>query len=166
MEQSFMIRQLLARLDLPSGICLSDIETAIDTAQKTIKDHETELRTAKVTMEHALNRLKSRVRKRWPELYHGLVPFSIKLATEQAIEFETFVSSPGAYDAMQSAKQHIENLDNELLEIRRREAKQQRLLRICKNVVLEKNLPLVASSQVVQTYEKLVSMERGSLSPR
>jgi len=81
-------------------------------------------------------------------------------------EFEEFACKPGAYDASKSATHHFDCLEQKLLEVHRKEAKLQRLLRACENVVLEMNLPSLASNLVVQYYDRLLSIELGSLSNR
>ncbi len=162
-EQRVIIQRLCARVGLDEREAVSEVDGEIETAKEEIERLEEQLSVAERRRDESLDRLKNRVRRRWPELYHGLVPYSIELATMHSEEFREFVSSLGAYDAWEAATNYVEEVESQLVGLQHREAKLQRLIRACDSVSLEINFRKTASRSEKRTYERMLTIERSTL---
>jgi 2-phospho-L-lactate guanylyltransferase (CobY/MobA/RfbA family) len=101
----------------------------------------------------------------WPELNAEYAPLAMALASERGEEFARVVSELAAYEALARARDRAKDLQEELLDMQRVEAKLQRLLRTCENVVLGANLPIVAPQEIVERFEQLLHLEEDVLAP-
>jgi hypothetical protein len=100
---------------------------------------------------------------RWPELENLLSSTATSLLTSRAAEFEQQVESHAKYDDYSQLSDEIAALEEERFELERRWVKCQRLVRVLENVALARNLPCVASPDIVRRYERLVAAEEGGL---
>lgn len=108
-------------------------------------------------------RIADSLKKRWPELENVLSSTATSLLTGRADVFEEAVESHPQYQDFSRLGEEISALKEERFELERRWAKCRRLKRILENVALARNLPSVASSDIVRRYERLVAAEESSL---
>ena len=103
--------------------------------------------------------LRNRVTSEWPELnnpFHPVLPQLLRDQGEQILQ--TITKHPRAA-RLQPLQKEIEQLQSQLLDLDRRWAKTQRLLKALETVALAANLPQVASEEVQQRYERLLQAE-------
>jgi hypothetical protein len=103
------------------------------------------------------------VRGIWPELNSAYAPLAVALASERAEEFIARVSALDSYRELREATAARQQANDAQLNLERTEAKVQRLLRTCEDIVLAANLPKVATPEIAARYEQLVKLECGTL---
>ena len=108
--------------------------------------------------------LRSRLTRDWPELNNPFNPVLSKLLKEQSQQILATAKSHPRYARSLQLKQEVDQLEARLLDLDRRWAKAQRLLRALETVALAANLPQVASEQIQQRYAELLNAEAATFS--
>ena len=108
--------------------------------------------------------LRSRLTRDWPELNNPFNPVLPKLLKEQSEQILATAKSHPRYARSLQLKQEVDQLEARLLDLDRRWAKAQRLLRALETVALAANLPQVASEQMQQRYAELLNAEAATFS--
>jgi hypothetical protein len=108
-------------------------------------------------------RIAADLRNRWPELENLLSATATSLLTTRAAEFEEAVLSHERYSDFSQLGEEIAALEAQRFELERQWVKCRRLERVLENVALARNLPLVASPDVVRRYERLMAAEESTL---
>jgi hypothetical protein len=85
------------------------------------------------------------------------------LASERADEFVQDVNRLASYRELLRAREEKVRAADARLDAERTEAKMQRLLRTCEEVILAANLSKVAPAEIVARYEQLVQLEDSTL---
>jgi hypothetical protein len=105
------------------------------------------------------------VLNRWPDLENAWNPRVQDILSREANDVTAFIESHANYGKMIALRGEVDGLNEQKLDLDRRWAKCQRLLRALENVALAHNLPLVATPELVQRYEQLLAAERGVFPP-
>lgn len=154
---------LVEKLELdPTG----DVSQVAGAVQRTARDAQRLRRDAgRATSQYnrARDRVKSEVRREWPELASEVTPMLAALMAERAAEFEGKVTNMPGYQNMERLGKERDLKNGLSLKARKTEALALRLQHVVKRIVLSANLPHVASPQVVDRYRELLALESGSL---
>ncbi|MEX2318098.1 MAG: hypothetical protein WD669_13150, partial [Pirellulales bacterium] len=157
-DQRAILEQLPVRLGLGGAATVEDVRRRLEKANSEIDALNGQLSDATQKNTAALTKVREEVRRIWPELNSDYAPLAMSLANERADEFAPRVSGMASYRDFTSAHAAQEVVADARLDAERMEAKVQRLLRTCEDVVLAANLPKVATPEIVARYEKLVEL--------
>lgn len=116
------------------------------------------------TRDKLRKQIAKRLKTRWPELTNTLSKTATELLTKKANEFTQAVKTDSAYSRYASLGAEANLLDDKRLDLERKWAKCQRVVRLLENVALTHNLPLLADSGVVQRYAELLDLEQSKMS--
>ncbi|MCG8651253.1 MAG: hypothetical protein MI861_15550, partial [Pirellulales bacterium] len=106
--------------------------------------------------------LTNAVVRQWPSfLADGFQPRMMELASSRGDEFVKFIKAQPQTDAWEQAEAKVKKLLKKSDEFSVKEAKGKRLIRTLENVLLEHNLPLVASEQRQNEVTRLLDLEHG-----
>ncbi len=130
------------------------------TNQKTQINRDLRTKTRELT--NLRKELRSRLTRDWPELNNLFNPALPKLLREQSQQILASVEKHPRYGRSQQLQQEVDRLQSQLLDLDRRWAKAQRLLRALETVALAANLPQVASQEIQQRYAQLLKAEAGT----
>jgi hypothetical protein len=162
-DQRAILEQLPARLGLRNGASVDDVRRRLDAADDEISAAGGRLAEASNRYADALAIARDDVRGIWPELNSAYAPLAVALASERAEEFVTRVSALDSYRELREATAARQQANDAQLNLERTEAKVQRLLRTCEDIVLAANLSKVATPEIAARYEQLVKLECGTL---
>jgi hypothetical protein len=164
-DQRAILEKLPEKLGLNAKPTVEEVERRLKQVEGNSKAAGVQLAAAAETHSRALERVQEEVREIWPELNATYPPLAMELASERAEEFVQRVGELPAYNALSKATERQQQLSDEQLAIAREEARLQRLLGTCEDIVRSANLLLVAPAEIVHRYQKLVAMEEGTLVP-
>jgi hypothetical protein len=161
------VRAVLEQLPLRVGLAR---DSSIDDLRRRLADVEAEIENTSGERDAASRRYsrqlataQEEVRRIWPELHSDYAPLAVALASERADEFVARVTALDSYRQCVAARQAEQQASEARLNAERMEAKLQRLLRTCEDVVLAANLPKVATPEIVARFEQLTALESGTL---
>ncbi|HIA18213.1 MAG TPA: hypothetical protein EYN70_02140 [Planctomycetaceae bacterium] len=121
-----------------------------------------DLRTKNRELASLRKELRSLLTKAWPELNNPFNPALPKLLAEQSKQILASAAKHPRYDRSVQLQKEVDQLQSQLLNLDRRWAKAQRLLRALETVALAANLPKVASKEIQQRYTQLLKAEAGT----
>ncbi len=157
-----MIEQLSRKSELASTATIEAIHRKLeDVKSKSMVANVKNCRPPREPDESTLERVQEQIKELWPELAEDYSPLAMELTSDRADEFVATVGAMPAYSAMTRCASCSKWQRKESHDVERIEAKLQRLLRTCENVVLAANLPIVAPAEIVKRYEKLIALEGG-----
>jgi hypothetical protein len=165
-DERAILEQLPARLGLGNGATVEDVRRRLEQADGEIAAADDKLSEAAGLYDAALGRVRGEVRRIWPELHSDYSPLAMALASERAEEFAGRVSALESYQALRFASREQQRATDARLDAERTEAKVQRLLRTCEDVVLAANLPKLVTPEVVRRYEQILALEGGTLAAK
>jgi hypothetical protein len=103
---------------------------------------------------------------RWPELANRWDPKVFELLQNNGVELVATVEQHPQYSEFQRLHDELDAMAKRKLDLERRWAKTQRLLRIIENITLAANLKLVTTPDAQARYRRLIELEAGSLADR
>ena len=166
-EASPIDRSIIDQLAEKLSIDLrGDVKQLDETKDRLNRQLQRARRTAsRVIGEHrrALDRVRDEVRREWPELDAELSPLLASLMAERSEEFESKVTAMRSYQSLTRLAEQKETANQAVLDGRKDEALALRMEQMLKRVVLEANLPKIASTQVVNRYHELLALESSGL---
>jgi hypothetical protein len=162
-DQRAILEQLSARLGIRAGATVEDVRRRLEAAERDIQAANARLNEATNRYDDAVAVARDDVRRIWPELNSTYAPLAIALGSERSQEFISRVMSLESFEELRLARAARERATDDRLNMDRTEAKVQRLLRICEDVVLAMNLPKVATPEIVKRYEQLLKLEADTL---
>jgi hypothetical protein len=162
-EQRAVLEQLPARLGLGQDVTVEDVRRRLALAVAEIAAASETLSEASRQNSDALEAVRDDIRHIWPELHSAYAPLAVALGSERADEFLAKVTALDSYRSYRDAHTAEARALDARLDADRLEAKVQRLLRTCEEVVLAANLPKVATLEVVARYEQILALESGTL---
>jgi hypothetical protein len=165
-EQRAILEQLPTRVGIAAGSTVEDVRRRLREAQSAIDAAGTELGRASRRNSEALASVQGDVRRIWPELRSDMSPLAMALASERSDEFVSRVAGLDSYHDFITARAEHEKASQKRLDAQRTEAKVQRLLRTCEDIVLAANLPKLATPEIAKRFERLLELEAGKLSGR
>lgn len=146
---------------------------SVESLRAKLAEHEKEIREAaerlaraKRTTRGAKDRAQQDIHAVWPELKLPYAPLADELASAEPKDFVQRVEGLSSYAALRAALEREAALDKEHLDLERRRAKVERLLRTAENVVLAANLAAVATPEIVARYEQLRGLEESTLASK
>lgn len=164
-EERAILTGLSHQLDAKEAT-IESLREKITLRDKEITEAAARLARAKQATRRAKDLAKQDLVANWPELAAPYAPLATELATTRADEFVQRVEKLSSYGALRTARTHEATVDKEHLDLQRRRAKLERLLRTAENVVLAANLPLVAPPEIVARHQKIRSLEESTLASR
>jgi hypothetical protein len=164
-EQRAVLEQLPARIGLAPSATVDDVRRRLEVTEAEIAAATARLSDATQQNTDSLDAVRADLRRTWPELDSTYAPLAVALASERADEFVAKVMSLDSYRAYRDAHAAEARAIEARLDADRMEAKVQRLLRTCEEIVLAANLPKVAAPEIVTRYEKILASEAGTLAP-
>lgn len=162
-DQRAVVERLTAKLELGVQPSVESIRRKLEDVHGKTMVANAKLQAATSTYSNLHERVQERVREIWPELNHDFAPLAMELTSDRADEFVATVRGKTSYDALVRARELQRQASEERLRLERTEAKLQRLLRACEDIILAANLPSIAPAEIVTRYEKLVALESGTL---
>lgn len=162
-DRKAILQQLPERLELGDNPTIESVQLAVKKTGAESKIARVRWATSAQNYTQLQKRVKDQLLETWPELHSDYSPLAMALTNERAEEFVATVKNLAAYEGMNRAKESRDKHSAEAQALMHREAKLQRLLHVCKSVVLAENLPKLMPAELVDRYEKLVAMEEGSL---
>lgn len=162
-DRKAILEQLPERLELGENPTIESVKLAITKTGAESKIARVRWATSAQNYSQLQERVKEQLLETWPELNSDYAPLAMALANERADEFVAKVKNLAAYEGTRRAKERRDKHSDEAQALMHREAKLQRLLYVCKSVVLADNLPKLMPAELVERYEKLLAMEEGSL---
>ena len=162
-DQRAILEQLPARLGIRDGASVEDVRRRLEMANGEIAAARSKLSDASQRYTDALDVVRDDVRRIWPELNSTYAPLAVALASERSEEFIARISALDSYRELREASAAQERATDARLDVDRTEAKVQRLLRTCEDVVLAANLPKLATPEIAARYEQLMKLESGVL---
>jgi hypothetical protein len=102
------------------------------------------------------------VKRRWPELTNLLNPGVPKLLNDEGKAIVKAIESSSQYPELQKEDGRLNDLEEELTELERKQVKCMRFIRTAEHVALAANLSSVAPPEVCARYAKLIAAEGGS----
>lgn len=164
-DQRAILDRLPAKLKMSRKPTIEELRRLIKQNENETKLAEAKLSAAESSHSQLLDRVQQEVREIWPELHATYAPLAMELASDRAEEFSGRVGELPSYQALLSAAKRQEELAEKQLELARTEARLERLLQTCEDVVLRANLSRVAPAEIVKRYEQVLAMEEGMLVP-
>ncbi|MCO6047396.1 C13 family peptidase [Aeoliella sp. ICT_H6.2] len=158
-----IIQQLCSKLQLNVNGDVSQVDKALNRARQLVQRTRRDASRAASAYRRARDRVRSEVQREWPELDSDLSPTLAALMAERSTEFETKVQNMRSYKSLVELREDSIRKQDISLDARKDEALVFRLEHALKRVVLAANLPRVASPQVLDRYEQLLSLESGGL---
>lgn len=99
------------------------------------------------------------LKARWPELANPFHPRVHELLNDPQDPIRRFLDTQKPLEPFHRALEHLATLEDEKFAIERQQAKVLRFLRAAENVVLTRNLPLLADTTVVERFVALQALE-------
>jgi hypothetical protein len=164
-DQRAILEQLPARLGIRPTASVEDVRRRLETAERDIQSANVRLNEATDIYDDAVAVARDDVRRIWPELNSTYTPLAIALASERSQEFISRVMALDSFGQLRVARTARDRASDDRLNTERTEAKVQRLLRTCEDIVLAANLTKVATPEITKRYEQLIKLEAGTLSP-
>jgi hypothetical protein len=162
-EQRAILTQLPSKLGLRGDITVEEVQRRLAVAEREIDLSDERLNEALDREDDALATVQDELRLIWPELNSDYSPTAMALASERADEFVQDVNRLASYRELLRAREEKVRAADARLDAERTEAKMQRLLRTCEEVILAANLSKVAPAEIVARYEQLVQLEDSTL---
>ncbi len=162
-DQRAILEQLPLRLGLGGAATVEDVRRRLERANSDISAARRRSGAAAQSDTEALNEVRDEVRRIWPELNSDLTPTAMSLTSERADEFASRVGAMPSFRNYETAHAAEKKASDAQLDAERMEAKVQRLLRTCEDVVLAANLPKVATPEIMARYERLLKLEEATL---
>ncbi len=158
-----LVLKLLSKLQLDGQGNLGQVAQAIERAKQSHRMARRTAGRAAQAARKARDRVKREAQREWPELDADLSPMLASLMAERAAEFERKVTMMSGYRTMVRLTQEDAKASAQSLNAKKAEALALRLEHAVNRVVLNANLPYVASPKVVDRYHELLALESGSL---
>lgn len=111
----------------------------------------------------AREEIESALLAEWPELAGAWNPIGRRIVEEQANAVVELIESHPRFEEWERLDDETGELEETRLDLERRWAKCQRLLRTLENVALAHNLPLSADSDLLARYDRLRAAEHATL---
>jgi hypothetical protein len=111
----------------------------------------------------ARGEIESAVLAQWPELAGAWNPVGRQIINEQVDAVVDLIESHPRFKEWERLEDEIDELEEQRLDLERRWAKCQRLLRTLENIALAHNLPLSADSDLLTRYDRLRAAEHATL---
>jgi hypothetical protein len=162
-EQRAILEQLPAKLSLSDAPTVEEVQQKIGQVGSNRKVAQAEYALALRAYHKAHSNTQEEVREIWPELMAASTPLAMELTSDRADEFSEQVGQLASYQAMQTAAERFKAASEKQLKAERNEARLQRILATCEDVVRAANLPLAAPQEIVDRFDKLVELENGTL---
>lgn len=164
-DQRQIVEELVAQLELNDSPTVESIRGKQKQIKKLLVRANSKSSLAQNAARRARNKLKESLAERWPELNTAYSPLAAELCSERADEFMKAVESMPALDAFEKSWKKWDEAAERVSAAEHLEAKCERLLRTCENIVLAANLPLIAPKEIVARYENLLKLEEASIAP-
>jgi hypothetical protein len=162
-DQAAILRELPTRLGLGEKATVEEVQRRLRDARDRLAASDEKLAAASRVRRNALRTVRTELYSTWPELRAEYSPLAVELVTDRADEFVRHVEKLPEYGAFREAKQREQSLIKASLKLEREKARCERLVETCEEVVLAKNLQVIASPEIVNRYNKLLAMEEESL---
>jgi hypothetical protein len=158
------LEQLPVKLELGENPTIEAVQRRLKQIEGEAKAASVKLAGASQTHERSLERVQEEIRDNWPELHSTYHPLAMALTSERAEEFVEHVNKSAAYKSLVQAAALQKEETEAQMKLTRDEARLQRLMATCEDVVRAANLPFVAPNEIVTKYQRIVTMEEGTLS--
>lgn len=163
-EQRAVLTELPARIGLESDTTIEGLRDRLRLAGDEVESKSDKYDTAYNVFDASRIAVEDALLRRWPELYETYPAQLVSLLGEGAEGFASEVRALGCYQTLVAAKRALLDAAEELSEAENRQAALRRVLRTCRAVVLEQNLPQTAPEAVVEHFHRLMELENGDLS--
>jgi hypothetical protein len=162
-EQQAVLAKLAEAIDIKGKPSVRAVKNRLKVIESQLAEVETKYAAAESRYARLGKKLADSLKKKWPELDEPYAPLAMELASERADEFIATVEALPDYQPYLRAKEKRDAAYDEYSRVDHLEAKAQRLLRTCENIVLEANLSQVAPREIVDRYERLLAVETSTL---
>ncbi|MEO2023404.1 MAG: hypothetical protein ABGX05_16405, partial [Pirellulaceae bacterium] len=106
--------------------------------------------------------IRNRLTQAWPELSEPFHPALPGLLAKQGDQIFATIRKHPRHGRLQQLAKEVEQLRSQVMDLDRRWAKAQRLLKALETVALAANLSQVASETIQQRYQQLLKAEAGT----
>jgi len=161
-EEKAVLEALSTELKLKTDLREAETKKLIAALGAAKKKIDAELKKKKTEKAQASAAIKTGLLARWPELNNRWHPMVQEMLGRQAPEVIEFIESHKGFKRFESVDAELKELATKKMDIDRRYAKCQRMLRQLENVAYAANLPRVADAAVNDRYAKLLAMESRS----
>lgn len=165
-EQAAVINSIANELNIELTAPVASVRKKLRALAKKVETMESKISQNASLRYGYLTEIRGAVTRQYPELgLHGFHPLmSTMLSDEsQAAEFVQFIQDYPTARAFEDSLTQSETLLEKLSLLENRHARAARLFRTLQNVILEQNLPMVASTEQVQRVGQIIAMESGCL---
>ncbi|MEM9187059.1 MAG: hypothetical protein AAGB00_11240 [Planctomycetota bacterium] len=164
-DQAAIVRTLVEQLRLGDGATVETVRGKQKQLTRQAKKATGKYALARRSFRRARRKLREKLAEQWPELETPYAPLAAELCSERADEFVAAVDALPGIEAFRRARERYQKASDADSAAEHRQAKAERLLRTCENIVLAANLPLVAPQAIVDRYEALLELEEATLTP-
>ena len=106
--------------------------------------------------------IRNQLTQAWPELTEPFHPALPGLLEKQGDQIFATIRKHPRHGRLEQLEKEIDQLQSQVMDLDRRWAKAQRLLKALETVALAANLPQVASEEIQQRYQQLLQAEAGT----
>ncbi len=163
-DQQAIIDALAVKLKVKTARSVASVAKLCRKLETDIESQTGKYTVVATKLSDAQNDLSTALQRTWPEVpRYGYSPMVTQLTTSRGDEFVATVESWPQAEAYVTMSEKTTKAAERLYQVETREAITRRLLRTLQDVLLEANLPLAATSQEIQRFEQLRTLEASGL---
>ena len=163
--QKALVQGLSEQLGLSRSERAQEAREAAAEFKKQQKQLDEKYKQKTADLNRACREISQSVSHRWPELQNRWHPRASEILSRESHDIVQLIESHERYSAMQQLHDELEQLTTERLDLDRKWAKCQRLLRELENLALASNLPAVADEATQRRYAELLAAEASIFGP-